>query len=195
VEISDAITADLAALSDALEEPGADLALQVQRLGESCAFAVKSYLGFSITLVVGEVPVSFTVLEDFLDPSEILTSVMLPLTAVGDHASGSEVVLYAGTAGAFVDLAADLTFALQAGPDVIQLDQHLTPPDPELGVAGLRALSQQNQAIGILLDRGYDSGEALTELHRLARLDAISVEVAAQQLIDSTVRPTGGANA
>jgi hypothetical protein len=59
----------------------------------------------------------------------------------------------------------------------------------------LRALSQQNQAIGILLDRGYDSGQALTELHRLARLDAISVEVAAQQLIDSTVRPTGGANA
>jgi hypothetical protein len=192
VEISDAVTADLAALSAALEAPGVDLALVVQRLGDSCALAVPSYLGFSISLVVGEVPVSFTVLEEYLDPSEVLTSVMLPLTALGDHAPGSQMMLYAGTAGAFVDLAADLSYALQVGPDVIRLDQHLTPPDPALGAVGLAALSQQNQAIGILLDRGYDSGAARTELHRLARLDAIGLEAATQLLIDSTVRPADG---
>jgi hypothetical protein len=192
VEISDAVTADLAALSDALEEPGADLALMVQRLGDSCALAVKSYLGFAITLVIDEIPVSFSVLEDFLDPAEILTSVMFPLTALGDHDSGSEVILYAAKPGAFVDLAADLSYALRVGPDTIKLDQHLTPADPALGAAGLGTLSRHNQAIGILLDRGYDSDEALTELHRLAGLNAISVETAARQLIDSTVRPPDG---
>jgi hypothetical protein len=192
VEISDAVTADLAALSDAIEEPGADLTLLMQRLSDSCALAVTSYLGFSITIVVGEVPVTFTVLEDFLDPNEILTSIMLPLSVAGDRASRSEIVLYAATGGAFVDLAADLTYALHAGPDLVQLDHHLTPPDPALRAAGLGALSHQNQAIGILLDRGYKSGEALTELHRLAGLHAISVDMAARQLIDSTIRPPDG---
>jgi hypothetical protein len=190
VELSDAVVADLAALTDALDEPDTDLAKLIQRLGDSCTLAVGSYLGFSITLIVDQTPISFSVLEDFLDPSEILTSVMFPLNALGEHAPGSEVTLYAGTPGAFVDLAADLTYALSAKPDAVQLDQHLTPPDPALGAAGLATMSRRNQAIGILLDRGHDPDDILTELHRLARLDAISVETAVQQLIESAMRPT-----
>jgi hypothetical protein len=189
VEMSDAVTADLAALSEALEDPDADLAELVQRLGDSCSLAVGSYLGFSISLVVDEVVVSVSVLEEFLDPSEIATSVMFSLTALGDHAPGGEIVLYAGTPGAFVDLAADLTYALRAGPDAVRLDQHLTPPDPALGASGLTALSEQNQAIGILLERGHDHDKALAELKRLARLDAISVQSAAQRLIKSATQP------
>jgi hypothetical protein len=195
VELSDAVVADLAALTAALDEPDTDLAKLIQRLGDSCTLAVGSYLGFSITLIVDQTPISFSVLEDFLDPSEILTSVMFPLNALGEHAlgehaPGSEVTLYAGTPGAFVDLAADLAYALSAKPDAVQLDQHLTPPDPALGAAGLATMSRRNQAIGILLDRGHDPDDILTELHRLARLDAISVETAAQQLIESAMRPT-----
>jgi hypothetical protein len=187
VEVSDAVTADLAALSEALEDPDADLAELVHRLGDSCSLAVGSYLGFSISLVVDEVVVSVSVLEEFLDPSEIATSVMFSLTALGDHAPGGEIVLYAGTPGAFVDLAADLTYALRAGPDAVRLDQHLTPPDPALGASGT-ALSEQNQAIGILLERGHDHDKALAELKRLARLDAISVQSAAQRLIKSATQ-------
>ena len=189
VELSDAVAADLAALTDALDGPGVDLAALVQQLGASCALAVGSYLGFSIIIVVGDVPVSFAVLEEFLDPSEILTSVRFPVSAVGEHAPGSEIVLYAATSGAFVDLAADLTHALKAGPDVVQLDQHLTAPDPALGAAGFLVACRQSQAIGILLDRGHDPEEVLTELGRLARFQAITMDAAAQQLIDSAVRP------
>ena len=140
MELSDAVAADLAALSDALDDPDADLAELVQRLGDRCAIAVGSYLGFSISLVIDEVAVSVTVLEEFLDPSEIVTSVMFSLRALGDHAPVGEVVLYAGVPGAFVDLAADLSYALNAGRDTVRLDQHLTPPDPGLGVVGLDGL-------------------------------------------------------
>jgi len=186
--MSDAVVSDLAALSDALGDRDADLVELVLRLGASCSLAVGSYLGFSISLVIDEVAVSVAVLEDFLDPLEILTSVMFPLSALGEHAPGGQVVLYAGTPGAFVDLAADLAYALQTGPDAVQLDLHLVPPDPALGAAGLTTLARQNRAIGILLDRGYDTDAALTELHRLARLKAISVDTAAQQLITSVRR-------
>jgi hypothetical protein len=188
VELSDAVAADLAALTDALEEPDADLATLIQRLGDSCALAVGSYLGFCITLVIDEVPVSFSVLEDFLNPAEVLTSVMLPLNALGEQAPGSAVILYAGTPGAFVDLAADLTYALGATPDAVQLDQHLTPADAA-GDTGLLALSQHNRALGILLSRGLDLDEGRAELERQARLDSISVQTAAQQLIDAAVPP------
>jgi hypothetical protein len=188
VELSDAVAADLAALSDALDRPGIDLADLVWQLGDRCAGAVGSYLGFSIRLVIDEVAVNVSLLEDFLDPSEILASVMVPLIALGDDALVGEIVVYAAVPGAFVDLAADLTYALRLGPDTIQLDRHLTPPDPALGA--LTALSRQNQAVGVLLDRGYDANEALPELRRRATLDAITVDVAAQRLIDSARPPS-----
>jgi hypothetical protein len=186
VELSDAVAADLAALTGALGDPGVGLVEQIQRLGESCALAVQSYLGFSITIVVDGVPVSLSVLEDFLDPSEILTSVRLPLGAMGEPAAGIQLILYAGTAGAFVDLAADFAFALGVGGDAVQLDRHLTPPDPALGAIGLATLARQNQAIGVLLERGHDQDGARAELHRLARLNAISLDAAVQQLLAST---------
>jgi hypothetical protein len=187
VELSDAVAADLAALSEAIDEPDADLAILVQQLGASCALAVSSYLGYSITLIVAEVPVSFAVLEEFLDPREVLASVMVPLNALGDHTLGSEIVLYAGTPGAFVDLAADLNYALRA--EAVRLDQHLLPPDPGLGGAGFTRLSRQNQAIGILVDRGYGPDDALAELRQVAERRAISVDAVAEQLIDSTRPP------
>ncbi|MCW2529003.1 MAG: hypothetical protein JWM76_3863 [Pseudonocardiales bacterium] len=189
MEMSHAVAANLAALTGALDEPGPDLAPLIGRLGESCALAVRSYLGFSITLVVDEVPVSFSVLEAFLDPAEILTSVMFPLTALGERAVGSEVILYAGTAGAFVDLAADFSYALGSSADAVQLDRHLIPPARRDGSDGLAKLARRNQAIGILLDRGYDEPDAITELREVARLGAVSVDAVAQQVIDSTARP------
>jgi hypothetical protein len=111
------------------------------------------------------------------------------LGALGDHAPGSEVILYAGTPGAFVDLATDLSYALSARPDAVQLDQHLTLPDAAVGDTGLAAMSQHNQALGILLDRGLDLDEGVAELQRRAQLDASSVQDAAQQLLYDSVRP------
>ncbi len=112
---------------------------------------------------------------------------MFPLRTL--DTPGSEVVLYAGTAGAFVDLAADLAYALGTQPDAVRLDQHLVPPDPASDAAGLTGMSRRHQAIGILLDRGHDTDDAVVELHRLARVGFVSVDVAAQQLLDSSRRP------
>jgi hypothetical protein len=184
MDLSDAVVRDLAALSGALDEPGADLAQMIHQLGASCARAVTSYLGFSITLVVDEMPVVFAVLEDLRGPGGIVTSVMFPLSVKDGPGAASKVVLYAGTPGAFVDLAADLSYALGTGPEV-QLDQHLTPPDLSPESTGLAAVSRYNQALGILLDRGFDEEQARAEMQRLAHRDAVSLDAVARKLLDS----------
>jgi hypothetical protein len=189
VELSDAVAADLAKLTRALDEPGVDLETLLRQLSDSCAVAVASYLGFSITIVVGDYPISLALLEDFLDPTEILTSLMLPLGAIEGDGFGGELTLYAGAVGAFVDLAADLSYALGAEAGVIQLDHHLLPPTQLRGATGLDHLTVQNQAIGILLDRGLSPDDARGEIHRAARLDQVSVDVVAQRLIRSMVLP------
>ncbi len=181
---SDAIAQDLAALSRSLDEPGADLAQMVRQLGDSCTRAVASYTGFSITLMIDGMRVTFAALDDSVGSSGIGTSVMFPVAATAGHGTGSEVILYAATPGAFVDLAADLNYAFALGPDVVQLDRHLTPPDLD-AETGLASMSRYHQALGILLDRGLDEDQARAELQRLANRDAVSLDSTAQTLLDS----------
>jgi hypothetical protein len=121
------------------------------------------------------------------------TSLRLPLSALGNAGLLGALVFYAGNPGAFVDLAADLSFALGLGPDVVALDQDLTPiSDPAglTGLTGLAEMSQVNQAIGILIERGHVPHSARTELHRLANLAQTTPPAAAQQLMH-TARASG----
>jgi hypothetical protein len=188
VEISVAVAADLARLSDALEDPGVDLELLLRQLSDSCSLAVDSYLGFSITLVIDDRSFAFTVLEDFLDPSEITASAMLPLAALGAFSVGSEIIFYAANPGAFVDLVADLNFALKLETNVAELDQHLVPSVQPAGVSRLADMTLHNMAIGVLIDRGYLPVQAGAELDRLAQLEGFTQEQAAQWVIDTAAR-------
>jgi hypothetical protein len=188
VEISVAVAADLARLSDALEDPGVDLELLLRQLSDSCSLAVDSYLGFSITVVIDDRPFAFTVLEDFLDPSEITASAMLPLAALGGFSVGSEIIFYAANPGAFVDLVADLNFALKLETSVAELDQHLVPPDQPVGVTGLAEMSVRNVAIGVLIDRGHLPEQVGAELDRVAELEGLTRGQAAQWVVDTAAR-------
>ena len=77
------------------------------------------------------------------------------------------LTLHAGTAGALVDAAADLAYALGLGLDDIEFDGER--PTARDG-AGLTDLSTVNQGIGILVGQGLTPEDALESLRRPAPL-------------------------
>ena len=150
--------------------------------------AVPSYRGLHLTLVENGHPVSLTAFLNSEDAESITTSLRLPLAAFGsgfDPDSG--VVFYAATPGAFVDLAADLGYALDTptttpdacgspagdadgyghqnaghrnGHPVIAVDANLPLTVVESGLTGLEELSTINQAVEFLMDQGHHSEQA-----------------------------------
>jgi hypothetical protein len=117
------------------------------------------------------------------------TSLRIPLTVLGPRFDpDSRITIYAATAGAFVDLAADLSCALHlptstdrsTAPDSsngddqrhsqvdddrrITLDADVPPNSLVSGVPGLSELSTINRAIGLLIGHGhhpFHAGEIL----------------------------------
>ncbi len=193
MDISAALAADLTALTDALAEPGIDLEALLRALAADTRAAVPSYLGLTMRLIIDDHPLTLTT----MDPSPVATSLLLPLSAVGDVEPGSVMVFYAATPGAFIDIAADVSFALGLDLGEIVLDQHLTPSsDPaglssQTGVQGLAEMSTLNQAIGILIEQGHAPEQAHAELERLAHHAQTTVAAAAQQLIHATIQQPG----
>lgn len=169
MDISTSLAADLKTLSDALERPGTDLTDSVRKLADVLRAAVPSWLGLTMTLVLDGLPLALTVLDDGVAPHHVATSAALPLTSVHGTGPGSSIVFYAGTSGAFVDFAADLSFTLGLELDDVALDQHLAPPRATSGLTGLADTARLNQAIGILIDQGHTPEEARAELRRLTQ--------------------------
>jgi len=151
--------------------------------------AVPSYLGLQLTIIENSCPVIMTAIRADQTAN---TSLRLPLAALGPHFDPkSKVTLYAATPGAFVDLAADLGFALQLpdgthraedptggnsslgdaqgdGDQRITLDADLPPSTLLSGVTGLAELSTTNRASGIMIAQGHHSGRAGDTLRRNA---------------------------
>lgn len=88
-------------------------------------------------------------------------------------------------AGAFADLAADLGWILNLPPGPLTLDGHLTIPD-QAPDTGLGAIALVNQATGVLIGGGHSPGDALSEVHRLARHAGLSPVKFAAQLVDAS---------
>src|SRR5207253_102131 len=74
------------------------------------------------------------------------------------------VILYAGRAGAFVDLAADLSWLTGVELADFALDEHLTVHSAADGAQVIQIASAVNQAIGVLIGRGLSPDEATFEL-------------------------------
>jgi hypothetical protein len=178
------ISLDGDARDDALDESLAAFIAVVEA-------AVPSYLGLQMTIGQNGHPVTLTRIKPHRTAA---TSVRLPLTALGPRFDpGSRVTLYAATAGAFVDLAADLSYALhlptctdrstdvgssdgddqprgQVGSDRrITLDADLPASPLDSGVyelSGLSELSTINRAIGVLIGQGQHPDDASETLRR-----------------------------
>ena len=144
--------------------------------------AVPSYLGIQVAIRQSGHPVTLTRITPHRTPT---TSLRIPLTVLGPRFDPeSRVTLYAATAGAFVDLAADLSYALHirsssdrytdtGGSDgeegrhgQVDGDRRITldadvPLSPLVsGVSGLSELSTINRAIGVLIGHGHHPDHA-----------------------------------
>jgi len=132
VDISAALTADLALLTQALDDSGIDLEAGLRAFTADVKLAVASFTGMTMTIALAGHEVSFTVHDEAtIQPA---TSLLIPLAIVTPTDAASTLLLYAATPGAFVDLAADLIYALRIEPTALVLDGHF---DPSAGSAGL----------------------------------------------------------
>jgi hypothetical protein len=188
VDITAALAADLILLTQALDDPGAELTATLSKLADDARLAISSYLGLSVQAAAGEEPFEFSAFDAGAVPGAILASVLLPLSAAGDPAIA--VILYAGIAGAFVDLATDLTWLTGLGASSFVVDQHLNGPPPASAPSPLSRLSTLNQAIGVLVARGATPEQALAHLDAQALSSAQDRDVVAAQILASLDRPS-----
>jgi hypothetical protein len=185
MKIGAALAADLGMLTVALDEPDADVLRSLHQLGVDAQAAVPTYLGLSVT-VDGSPPFTFTTLEDSA-ADDVRTTLRLTLPAVGDGRASSSValILYAGTPGTFVDLTADLAWLTGRPPSDFALDQHLSVPDGSDSATYLRAASIFNQAVGVLIGRGYTPKAAHSKLNMPADGEGTDRHTAAQFILDT----------
>ena len=105
-----------------------------------------------------------------------LTSLCVPLALLDPRfAAESRMVFYASTPGAFVDLAADLIFALGRDAGIqelvenpalpaIRIDADPPPPIRAFDLVGVAELLAIDRAVGVLIDQGHHPDHAYTTL-------------------------------
>ena len=186
MKISAAMAADLGILTAALDEPGADVLHSLHRLGVDAQAAVPTFLGLSVTAAGSDPPFTFTIFEE--DAADgVGASLSLTLPGVGEGCASPSValILYARTPGTFVDLAADLAWLTGRPPSDFALDQHLSAPAGSDAGTSLRAASVINQAIGVLICRGYTPRQAHSKLDTQADGAGTDRDAAAQFILDT----------
>jgi hypothetical protein len=185
VALTAALAAALAALTAALDEPGTDILDTVLQLAISARLAVPSYLGLSVIVTRDDPPTSFTTLEDDVDPGQIRASLRVALQGQHDDDNTTPnvaLILYAESAGAFVDLAVDLAWL--TGRPLIDFarDQHLAAAESD-PVMHLHAASLIDQSIGVLIGRGHTPEQAHRELDALAATTSTDRRAAADVIL------------
>lgn len=186
MKIGAALAADLGILTAALDEPGADVLHSLHQLRADAQAAVPTYLGLSVTVDGSDPLFTFTIVEDGA-ADDVRTSLRLTLPGVSDGRASPSVALtlYAGTPGTFVDLTADLAWLTGRPPSDFALDQHLSVPTGSDAGTYLRAASVINQAIGVLIGRGYTPGQAHQELDTQADNAGTDRHTTAQFILDT----------
>lgn len=183
------LAAELAALSAALDEPGCDIEQGLRQLAAAAAAAVPSYLGLSVVVTRHDPAFTITLLDDPGTGGDIGASILLSWsnTADGDDVAAVAFVLYARSPGAFVDLAADAAW-LTAGPSTeFVLDEHLgVPAEPDTATP-IADASAVNQAIGVLIGRGYSPEQAHLELDARAAHSGTDRVGAAHLILDRLI--------
>ena len=206
-----------ATLKSALDPDGSAVAESLAALIASFSTAVGSYRGVQLTLTEHGYPI---VLTAFPGPSpdgprsddtrrgRVVTSLRLPLALLDpSFETGSRIVFYAATSGAFVDLAADLTYALTpravdnpaaiggAGTDNgvgavataqrtgVTLDIDLPPTLRRSNISGLAELAAINHAIGVMIDRGHHPDDVHHTLRRQAAAAGLPPHAFAARLL------------
>ena len=189
--ITTGLASDLRCLTAALDEPGADIAQSLRKMAADTRTAVRSYLGLSVRVSRSDPLFTFTYLNDCVVAGDIASSLRLTLPSIGDSWAPPAValILYAGSPGAFVDLAADLAWLTGRPLGDFVLDQDLTISAGSDSGAQLSAASVINQAIGVLIGFGYTPQQADRRLDTQGAHAGTDRYAAAQRIL--TMR-TGG---
>lgn len=187
MEITAAVAVDLATLTEALDEPGVELAMVLHQLAADAKFAVGTVVGLTVQVTRGDQLSNLTLFENGSASAHVRASLLIPMQATIDGAraeSAIDVILYASAAGALTDLAADLAWL--SGRDLAEfaLDQHLVVVERDQA-SGLFACSLINQAIGMLIARGHTPEQAEQLLHTRASQTGVDRHIAARQILTS----------
>lgn len=174
---SESLANAFAILSAAADDDDIDLGTRLRELIKAAELAVDSYLG--MTLVIDSHEVSVTAI---CRPTEVAASLKVLLTRLDTGGPIGTLTLYASTPGAFVDLAADLTYALDVHHSALVLDHDLTP-DAEADIHSLDGHTTINRAIGALIERGHTPESANLELKRLTALGAGDTAITAEAVL------------
>jgi hypothetical protein len=194
VDVPATVLTHLQDLTVSIGEDDQDLDDTLVALTAALGATAASYCGFQLMIVEIQCPVTLTAFTDGHD-IPVGTSLCLPLALVSRVGGDSRVVFFAGTPGAFTDLAADLSHALggipveqrssaatnpdhqrtcvDGGRKAIELDADLPPLSRMSGLTGLAELTVVNRAIGMLIQQGQD----LERAHQLLRQEAAAAGV------------------
>jgi hypothetical protein len=130
--------------------------------------------------------ITLTSIDHFTETSDIVTSLRLPMSWAAMEA-GSMIILYAGAPGAFVDLAADLSLLAPPATRHDCSGRGHTAPVSESGLTGAAESSTINQAIGVLIDRGYTPATAGAHLQHQASELQRDLHQAATRILKSAL--------
>lgn len=183
MDITATLAADLATLTETLDDPDLDIADTLRQLAADTRLTVHSYLGLTVMITVSGRHFTFTVLESGTESGDIVTSLRLPMPPSAS-ASVAVLTLYAGNPGAFVDLAADLAWLTGRALAEFILDQHRTPPRDTDPPSGLAASSLIDQAIGVLIAYGYTPERAHREIDTRAERLGVDRRGSANDVLD-----------
>ena len=116
-------------------------------------------------------------------------------------AAESQVVFYASTPGAFVDLAADLTYAFAQPPRTPGRDGGSSgtaldpagrgPASPDgdtFSLSGVAELSTIDRAVGVLIDQGHHPDDAHATLRRDAARAGLEPHVLGRAVVAADAR-------
>jgi hypothetical protein len=187
--MSPTLKTDLTELTENLDDlngSGIDLEGCIQSLAATGALSVTSLAGFSVTVFVDDQAVTVTSMTGATS-REIAASIEFPLDHLPTDTRQTKgfAVLYAHTAGAFVDLAADLAAAMGSHEDRIKLDANLADA-PQSKIVGARELSTINRALGFLMAGGITTETAMIELQRQAATSHTSIHQTAEEILGET---------
>ena len=137
-----------------------------------------------MTLRLGGDPITLTAIDGDR-ATTVGSSLRLPLDRLAGAGPDSVVVFYAGSPGAFVDMAVDTRRAYDLDGQVV-IDGHLAIPAAGNGLGGLDDLTVINRAIGVLIDQGHHPDKAHDELLRRADNDKTRLSETARSLLAAT---------
>ncbi|MDZ7931625.1 hypothetical protein [Rhodococcus sp. SBT000017] len=190
MELQPRLLDDLATLTESLDNSTVDLARLARQLAADIDVAVSAVVSITLTLIVDGERFDVSIATSRPHQGVVASSLEFTLAGLPDSPSARQLLILSGTAGALVDFAADVGFALGLSEGSAVLDRHLVrsggtdfvPADPRL----LADVSEVNQAIGVLVASGRTVAEARTELGRLAeRSNRSTVAEAGRTLRDA----------